>query len=856
MADPDRQAKVFLCHASEDKGRVREIWRKLKADGFSPWLDKEDLLPGQLWMEEIPRVIRSAACMLVFLSTRSVAKRGYIQKEYKLALETLDEIPEGKIFLIPVRIDDCKIPDRFSGIHCCDLFVEDGYERIVKAVRTAMANELPEASAKEATRFLNLPLDRNMFFTGRELIIRQLNDNLKIKGKVALSGIPGVGKTQIALEYAYRYGKNYRAVLWLRAETEETLITSFIAIAGLLDIPEKDDPEEDLIVQAVKDWLVDHDRWLMVFDNADDMTFVRDFYPIAIKGHVLLTTRSQTMGGMAHRILVTPFTPEVGARYLVQRAGIISPDAYPFASQNSYPDAAPQDVLEKIPLDEFAEQLSIELGGLPLAIDQAGAFMEEYAMSPEEFLSLYREEGKQLRQERGKHDAASQGHSASVTITFSLAYKNLIDMNPAGADLLCLCAFLYPEQIPEQVLIDAAEDLGETLGPVARRPMEWIKARQAACRLSLLSREIDSKSLNMHRVVQAVLKDEMSSDIQKLWAERAVRAINQGFPDVNFENWPDCERLISQARTCSALIVNQEFAFPEAGRLLIALADYHHCRGRYKEAEDLYNCAIEVRKKIYGKSHPEVGTCFNNLAALFCRQGRYEEAARLYQNDIDIQEQAFGPDHQHVGTAINNLAEVCRIQGEYEKAETLYRRALDILEKTLGATHPNLADTLNNMGLINWQLARYDDAEQLCQRALKIREVALGAYHPDVADSLTNLAAIYRVQTLFSKAEPLFMRALDLREKTLGPEHPDVANSLKNLGLMYMAQERCPDAERSFERAIDILESTSLLNSQDAEIIFREYAQLLQKSGQTQKLHRLRERIKQKLKPKKKEVTQ
>ena len=237
MENQNRCAKVFLCHASEDKHLVQKIYKKLKADGFEPWIDKEDLLPGQLWKEEIPRVIHSAACMLVFLSTTSIAKRGYIQKEFKLALETLDEIPEGQIFLIPVRIDDCEIPIRFAGIHCCDLFEEDGYERIVMAIRRSTTNKLSDGAVKEAVIPWNLPLNRNLFFTGREEIINQLRNELKTKGKVALSGIPGVGKTQIALEYAYRYRKNYRALFWSRAENEESLISSFLSIAGILKSP-------------------------------------------------------------------------------------------------------------------------------------------------------------------------------------------------------------------------------------------------------------------------------------------------------------------------------------------------------------------------------------------------------------------------------------------------------------------------------------------------------------------------------------------------------------------------------------------------------------------------------------------
>ncbi len=822
MANQNRWPKVFLCHASEDKRLVQKIYKKLKADGFAPWLDKEDLLPGQLWKEEIPRVIHSAACMLVFLSTTSVAKRGYIQKELKLALETLDEIPEGQIFLIPVRIDDCKIPNRFAGIHCCDLFEEDGYERIVNALSRSITNELPDGAIKQAVVPWNLPLNRNLFFTGREEIIEQLKNQLKTKGKVALSGIPGVGKTQIALEYAYRYGKNYQAVLWSRAENEETLVSSFLSLASILNLPEKDGENKDHIIQAVKKWLSKYDRWLLVFDNVEDLPLVRNFIPIGIKGHILLTTRTQAMGGMAQRILIAPMIPNDGARYLLHRSGILS-------------STSSVDTAKEISQRKLAECLSIELGGLPLALDQAGAFMEENLIAPDEYLSLYKEEGKQLRQERGQHDTASQGHSKSVTITFTLAFRKLIDINPAAADLLRLCAFLYPEQIPENVLLDSAKDLGDALSSAATNKMDWIKARQAACRFSLLSREIDNKSLNIHRVVQAVLKDEMNEDIQKKWSERAVRLINRSFPDTIFENWPDCERLISQARTCASLIVDWKFAFPEAGRLLIVLADYNHYRGRYGEAESLYNYAIGVKEKIYGKNHPKVGTCINNLAVLYYRIGRYEEAERLYKKSIDIQKQYFGADHQNVGTAINNLAEIYRIQNKYDEAEPLYRRAHEILEKALGTNHPNVADTLNNMGLLLWHQAKYDEAEQLCKRALAIRKETLESNHPAIADSLTNLASIYRDQNKFLEAEPLFRHALELRIQVLGQKHPDVANSLKNLGLMYFAQKRYQDAKLLIQQALNILKEASTLNSQDAEILFRKYAQLLTKTGQKEK---------------------
>ena len=202
--------------------------------------------------------------------------------------------------------------------------------------------------------------------------------------------------------------------------------------------------EKDRIIQAVKKWLTKYDRWLLVFDNVDDLHFVRDFMPIRMRGHILLTTRAQTMGGMAQRISITPMTPTDGARYLRYRSGILS--------SSSAVDTAKGNVQLKL-----AECLSIELGGLPLALDQAGAYMEENLIASDEYLSLYKKEGKQLRQNRGQHDRASQGHSESVTITFTLAYRKLNNINPAAAELLRLCAFLYPEQIPEYVLFESTD---------------------------------------------------------------------------------------------------------------------------------------------------------------------------------------------------------------------------------------------------------------------------------------------------------------------------------------------------------------------------------------------------------------
>jgi hypothetical protein len=136
-------AQIFLCHASEDRAQVEEIYQRLREEGFRPWMDKEDLLPGQRWQQEIPNALRASDFILIFFSRNSVLKQGYVQREFKLALDTLQEMPESMIHTIPVRLDDCTIPEQFAFLHWCNLFEENGFGKIVQAIRVGLSQRQP-----------------------------------------------------------------------------------------------------------------------------------------------------------------------------------------------------------------------------------------------------------------------------------------------------------------------------------------------------------------------------------------------------------------------------------------------------------------------------------------------------------------------------------------------------------------------------------------------------------------------------------------------------------------------------------------------------------------------------------------
>ena len=136
MPEPKRPLKVFLCHASADKPAVRDLYKRLTADGVDAWLDAENLIAGQNWQVEIPKAIRESDVVIVCLSEKSINREGYVQKEIKFALDIADEKPEGTIFIVPARLEECVVPNRLSDYHWVDLFEENGYEKLMRALRS------------------------------------------------------------------------------------------------------------------------------------------------------------------------------------------------------------------------------------------------------------------------------------------------------------------------------------------------------------------------------------------------------------------------------------------------------------------------------------------------------------------------------------------------------------------------------------------------------------------------------------------------------------------------------------------------------------------------------------------------
>jgi tetratricopeptide (TPR) repeat protein len=654
------------------------------------------------------------------------------------------------------------------------------------------------ATRTQAEWLWNVPFGRNPFFTGRGRLLERLHMQLSrsqraaLTQSYALSGLGGIGKTQTAIEYAYRYRQDYRAVFWVRADSRETLVADYIAIARLLSLPEESAQDQLLIVAAVKRWLEQQEGWLLILDNADDLSLLSDFLPAGGQGHVLLTTRAQATGKLAENLSVDKMEPSEGMQLLLRRAKLLAPQE-PLGNLS-------------VAMRKTAQQLVSELDGLPLALDQAGAYMEDTGTSLSEYLELYHRYHLDLLQQQS---SMTSDYPHTVASTWALSFKQVEQQDPAAADLLRLCAYLHPDAVPEEILTEGAGELGPRLSPVTSDPLLLNGAIQVLRRYSLVKRDPEAKVLNLHRLVQVVLKERLDELSQRAWAECSIRAVNQAFPEAEFFyswEWERCERCLPHALLCAQWITQYGFTFPEAARLLHVTGRYLRERGQLTQAEPLLERALSLREQVPGAEHAEAARTLNELACTYLDLGKYEQVERLLEPALARFERVLGLAHPVIALTLHRLAAAYMYEGKYALAEPLLERALVIGEQTLGPEHPEVLEILHSLAELYHYQGKYVQAELLYQRALTIFEHVLGSEHPNVASILQDLGSLYMDQGRYAQAELLMQRSLTILEQVLGPEQPYTAFNLRGLGRLSTLQGHYAQAEALLQRALALNE--------------------------------------------------
>jgi tetratricopeptide (TPR) repeat protein len=572
----------------------------------------------------------------------------------------------------------------------------------------------------------------------------------------------------------------------VHAASEEVLMTSFRGLAELLpDGAAKEETDQRKLVRAITRWLEQcQDPWLLIVDNADDLSLVQQYLPGQGNGSVLLTTRANAVGSLAEPLDVEAMGVMEGTHFLLHRT--------------HRQDASEEESNE-------ATNVVIALDGFPLALDQAGAYIEETGCSFGDYLQLYHTHRQTLLARRGRQ---ATNYPDSVAMTWSLSFQQIEHKSPAAAELLRLCALLAPDHIPEELLREGAPYWPPLLQQAAADLLTFNQMIEQLLAFSLVKRLTADQTLSMHRLVQAVQLERMEAGEQRQWAERMVCAVNAVFPAQPEEvsSWPQCLRYLEQVQACDTLIQKENLVLVEAADLLSRSGAYLREHASYALAQALSQRALSIREQQLGPHHPLTASSLNDLGRLYWRQGKYEQAESLFVRALSIREQQLGPHHLETAKLLHNLGFLYGDQGKYEQAESLFVRALSIREQQLGPHHSQTAFSLNNLGVLYRRQGKYEQAEPLLARSLSICEQQLGPHHLETAGGLNNLGCLYFEQGKYEQAEPLFARTLSICEQQLGPHHPETASSLSNLGCLYFEQGKYEQAEPLCVQALSICE--------------------------------------------------
>ncbi|KAH8696621.1 hypothetical protein BGW36DRAFT_343579 [Talaromyces proteolyticus] len=639
-----------------------------------------------------------------------------------------------------------------------------------------------------------VPFEKNPRFIGCSREVANLEE--KILGdtgmqKAAISGLGGVGKTQIALAVAYRIRERdpNRSIFWIPSTSVETVEQAFQSIGEHFSLQNPASADMKLKVQRY----LSSDRagpWLLIVDNADDMDMwtksmtspaLRSFLPHGTHGFILFTTRNQQLA-----------------------TKLVGPDVMQISEMDA---TVAKDLLRKSLIEkeltedkESTTKLIDQLHGLPLAIVQAASYINENSISLAQYMILLNQQESGLV-ELLSHDFEDDWRYTNLTnpvaTTWLISFDQIRRSNVLAANYLSFMSCIDPREIPQSLLPNNNTSLPQQ-----------IQALGVLKSYSFVTAQTNSQLLSIHRLVHFATRSWLRKEKRlDYWRLQASERLREAFPSAEPEN-----RLLWRAYLPHAQIVLHSVESFEAGQgkwreeLSNKVGQCLFSDGRYTEAEALLRQVFETRQVVLGPDHPGTLTSMNNLGLVLNMQGKYEEAEMIHRQTLKIKEKVLELDHPDTLASMNNLGLVLNMQGKYEEAEMMYRQVHRISEKVLGPDHPNTLMSMNNLGSVLNMQGKYEEAEMIHRQTLKISEKVLGLDHPSTLASMNNLSSVLDMQGKNEEAEKILRQTLKTSEKVLGLDHPNTLTSMNNLGSVLNMQGKYEEAEMIHRQTLKISE--------------------------------------------------
>ncbi|KAK0627900.1 hypothetical protein B0T14DRAFT_451216 [Immersiella caudata] len=723
----------------------------------------------------------------------------------------------------------------------------------VPAPGTEGQSLLPESSGSGGAVFF-VPYPRNAAFTGRSAIIEKLQKQPLQSGsqaRTALFGLGGIGKTQIALEYAYRMRDTHPdiSVFWVHASSAERFRQSFVSIATLRRIPGHDDPKADVLVLVTR-WLEENKiksgdsgpgpgpgRWLMILDNADDAQLFFPPPPRHSSNPGEYKTNTEGLGRYipecAHgSVLVTTRNKQVGVK--------LSKGTMPPIEVDRMDESESEQILRTClgveeGNDTLLRTLASRLEHLPLALVQAAAFIDANTTAISEYLRLL-DDSDHLLVDLLSEEFETVGRDSkaprAVAETWIVSFEQIQRQDSLAGELLSLMSFFDRQAIPSKFLglyIERQRGFGNGSNAsqgndthITRMGKDSLRLQKALGILKAFSffmptvDENGQQTLSTHRLVQLVTKKWLASRMEgeaprtmrDHFAGRALIILSSVFPFGDFENWETCRRYLPHVDAVLKHGIEDRRESRDERRAMAALLHaagaYLSSQGRWKEAEEMQHQGVELRTELLGNENVDTLQSMGNLAFTYHSQGRLEKAESMFQDVAEGTVRLLGEEDPLSLTCMGNLASVYQAQGKWREAEALETRVVNGREKTLGEEHPDTLVAMGNLASTLWNLNRLQETERLERRVMEVTVKVRGGEHPLALTAMGNLASTYRSQGRWSEAEELEVQVVEASVRVLGREHPETLSSMGNLSATYRNQGQWDKAESLEQQVLEI----------------------------------------------------
>jgi hypothetical protein len=670
-----------------------------------------------------------------------------------------------------------------------------------------------------------VPFSPNPRFIGRESQLAELEKKLFIGAsttKVAVTGPGGIGKTQLALELAYRIRQELKncSVFWISARAE-SLHQAYEHIAQRLSIPDWDNKKAD-VKKLVQIHLSKESagQWLLIFDNVDEATLesagssnLIEYLPSSKQGAIVFTTTNRTTAAKlaSQNIVELPEMEQDMAQKMLEMCLV-----YP-ANEQEKADLLPQ---------ELVDLLLKELAYLPLAIVQAAAYININKITLQEYLLL-------LAEQKGEVVKPNSKECDVIATTWLISFEQIRRHNTLAANYLLFMACVDQNDVPLDLL------------PATSPREKGVSAVEILNAYSFITKRTAESALDLHQLVhvstrnwlkgKGLLSQQTQIAITRLlevfpnhyhgsrskWRRllpHAKFALSSGLPGQDNKArknlvWKYAMALHSDGRFNEAELYFQETVqsrsrvlgdkHPATLNSMASLALTYGNQGRWKEAEELEMQVMETSKRVLGEEHLDTLNSIANLASTYSNQGRWKEAEELEVQVIETRKRVLGEEHPDTLTSMANLASTFWNQGRWKEAEELEVEAMETSKRVLGEEHPDTLNIIANLASTFWNQGRWKEAEELEVQVMETSNRVLGEEHLDTLISIANLASTYRNQGRWKEAEELEVQVVETSKRVLGEEHPDTLNSIANLASTYRNQGRWKEAE---ELGVQVME--------------------------------------------------